>query len=111
MVSPHLATWCTLGLLLVYTVALARLASEREDVACACGGLLGSDRVTWFTVGRDVVLVGLTLVAGRAASAPLWRAAGASLVQVVLAGTAVAVLVYALSAVDLAHPRWGAPPA
>lgn len=54
------------GLLAVFTVGLASALARGIDLACGCFG--GNDPATWWTVLRDVVLVGLAL--GVAAASP-----------------------------------------
>jgi len=47
------------GLLAVFTVGLASALGRGIDLACGCFG--GTDAATWWTVLRDVVLLGLAL--------------------------------------------------
>ena len=54
------------GLLAVFTVGLASALARGIDLACGCFG--GNAPATWWTVLRDVVLLGLAL--GVAASSP-----------------------------------------
>ena len=47
------------ALLAVFTVGLASALARGIDLACGCFG--GTDAATWWTVLRDVVLLGLAL--------------------------------------------------
>lgn len=106
--APRDALWVTLPLLAVYAAGMAWLVTRQAPVNCACGGLLGSDRISWLTVARAVLLMGITAVAGQVGPTPLWVAAGPSLPEAALAGTAVAGLMHVLSAISNL-PSWDAP--
>ena len=54
------------ALMAVFTVGVASALARGIDLACGCFG--GTDAATWWTVLRDLVLLGLAL--GVAASSP-----------------------------------------
>lgn len=87
---PEGALWPTTVLLVTYGAAMARLALAHSSVDCACGGLLGSARVTWVTVIRNLSLLGLTWFAG-VHPTPL-LSVGAVWLDTVLAGCSIAAL-------------------
>jgi uncharacterized membrane protein YphA (DoxX/SURF4 family) len=66
LVAGALAPWPALaaGLLLVsFTAVLVRALRHGEHPRCACFGSLGSGRVTWRSVVRNLVFVALAVVA------------------------------------------------
>jgi uncharacterized membrane protein YphA (DoxX/SURF4 family) len=59
-----LATAAATVILIIFTGALVFALVRRESFGCRCFGSLGSERVSWFSVGRNVLLLGLTLAVG-----------------------------------------------
>ena len=54
---PRLAAVATGVFLVVYSLAIGRLVMAGSSIRCACGGLLGSEPVSWRTLARNGVLV------------------------------------------------------
>ena len=64
VLAPRWAEWATVAMLGAYSVTMARLVIRRSAADCACGGLLGNSRVSWMTVGRNLFLIILAILAG-----------------------------------------------
>ena len=52
------ATFLSLGLVMMFTgVILLNLIRGRYDLSCHCGGALGDHRISWWLVGRNILLL------------------------------------------------------
>lgn len=51
------------GLLVVFTAALAAAIARGLDFECGCFGTADAARVGWTTLGRDVLMLGVAVVA------------------------------------------------
>jgi len=60
----------TVGLLCCFTLILVRTVLTGRRVSCNCFGNATNHPVTWATVARNVVLIGLGLVVALTAQAP-----------------------------------------
>jgi hypothetical protein len=58
-----LVTRLAIGLLLVFTAVILRSLAEGSQADCGCFGSSGADRVSWFSIVRNAVLIALAVVA------------------------------------------------
>jgi len=53
----------TLTLLLVFSGAIVfNLLQGRRELSCHCGGVLGEHRISWWLVGRNILLIGCSFI-------------------------------------------------
>lgn len=75
MATPAPSRWLrasallTAGLMVVFTLAVTSVVVRGIDIDCGCFGT-GSGAVTWTTVARDVVLLGLGVLVLATSGAP-----------------------------------------
>lgn len=91
------ALWLVAALLLIYGGVMAWQLAHHQIVDCGCGG--GDLKISWWLVGRNLVLVMLALIASYLPSSPQaiwWQGLAGTEWVVMLAGLIVLSLLYAM---------------
>lgn len=61
-VTRPAGTWCALGALVVFSLVMARQLWRGNRPSCACFGALSSAPISWRSIARNLVLIGLAVV-------------------------------------------------
>lgn len=93
---PVLSAVATIAVLVTYSLAMLRLIINHSTVRCACGGLLGSEPVSWRTLARNGLLAAVAALLGVTSRGPV-HAAILSWIQAIAAGASFALLLAIVS--------------